>query len=386
MMKTIFIRLSSVILLAALLAGCGAMPGATPTPAPEPVVIVSDDTISASAKVVASKWANLAFMMGGPEFVLYYDVGDTVKDGVKLAELSPDALPQSIIVAEADLLSARRALDDLLASTTARYQAEQNVVTAKKALEEAQKDIDRTKFPRGSDDLIDQTQAEIDLAKKQLTFAKDSYRRVQNRPEGDSLKAEAQLAMTNAQLRLDSLVAKLNWLTGKPSDLDVAEANAAFALAQANLADAERAYERLKDGPDPDDVAAAQARIQSIEVVINQKYLLVPFDGTIVEKYVRSGESISPGAPVVLLADLSTLVVETTDLSEVDVARIKEGDPVKVTFDALPDAVVNGKVSKIALKNAAGSGVYYTVTVTLDETPAALRWGMSAFVEIKLSK
>lgn len=385
-MNTLLIRLISAILLAALLAGCSAMPGATPTPSPQPVVIISDDTISASAKVVASKWANLSFMMGGPEFILYYDVGDTVKDGDKLAELSPDALPQSIILAEADLLGARRALDDLLASTAARYQAEQNVVRAKKALEEAQKDVDKTKFRRGSDDLIDQTQAEIDLAKKQLALAKDSYRRVEKRPDGDSLKAQAQLALTNAQLRLDSLIAKINWLTGKPSDLDIAEANAAFALAQANLADAEREYERLKNGPDPDAVAAAQARIKSIEVVVNQKYLLVPFDGIIVEKYVRSGESISPGAPVVLLADLSTLVVETTDLSEVDVARIKEGDPVKVTFDALPDSVVNGKVSKIALKNTAGSGVYYTVTVTLDEIPSALRWGMSAFVEIKLSK
>ncbi len=380
------IRLISTILLAALLAGCGAMPGATPTPAPQPVVIVSDDTISASAKVVASKWANLSFMMGGPEFVLYYDVGDTVKDGDKLAELAPDALPQSIILAEADLLSARRTLDDLLASSATRYQAEQNVVMAKKALEEAQKDVDRTQYRRGSDGVIDQTEAEIDLAEKQLSLAKDSYRMVQNRPDGDSLKAQAQLALTNAQLRLDSLNAKMNYLTGKPSELDVAEANAAFALAQANLADAEREYERLKNGPDPDAVAAAEARIKSIEVIINQKYLLVPFGGTIVDKFVRSGESISPGAPVVLLADLSTLVVETTDLSEVDVARIKEGNSVKVTFDALPDTVVNGKVSKIALKNAAGSGVYYTVTIVLDETPPALRWGMSAFVEIKLSE
>lgn len=386
MMNRKIIRLISTILLAALLAGCSVIPGATPTPAPQPVVIVSDDTISASARVVASKWANLSFMMGGPEFILYYDVGDTVKDGDKLAELSPDALPQSVIQAEADLLGARRTLDDLLASTAARHQAEQNVVRARKALEEAQKDVDRMNFPRGSKDLIDQTQAEIDLAKKQLALAKDAYRRVERRPDGDSLKAQAQLNLTNAQLQLDNLVARINWLTGRPSELDIAEASAAFALAQAHLADAEREFERLKDGPDPDDIAAAQARIKSIEVVINQKYLLVPFDGTIVEKYVRSGESISPGAPVILLADLSTLVVETTDLSEVDVARIKEGGPVKVTFDALPDAVVAGKVSKIALKNAAGSGVYYTVTITLDETPAALRWGMSAFVEIKLSK
>jgi multidrug efflux pump subunit AcrA (membrane-fusion protein) len=68
------------------------------------------------------------------------------------------------------------------------------------------------------------------------------------------------------------------------------------------------------------------------------------------------------------------------------VARIQVGDTVKVSFDALPDTVVTGKVREISLKNAVGSGVYYDVFVTLDEVPEGLRWGMSAFVEIEVSK
>lgn len=95
---------------------------------------------------------------------------------------------------------------------------------------------------------------------------------------------------------------------------------------------------------------------------------------------------MSPGVPVILLADLSTLIVQTTDLSEIDVAKIEIGDVVKVTFDALANTSIPGKVSAISLKNAAGSGVYYTVSIELDETPRELRWGMSAFVEITIGR
>jgi multidrug resistance efflux pump len=95
---------------------------------------------------------------------------------------------------------------------------------------------------------------------------------------------------------------------------------------------------------------------------------------------------VSPGVPVVLIADLSTLQVQTTDLNEVDAARVQIGDTASVTFDALPDTVVTGKVTNVALKNAPGSGVYFNVTITLDELPAELRWGMSAFVEIQPSQ
>ncbi|RPH59533.1 MAG: HlyD family efflux transporter periplasmic adaptor subunit [Chloroflexi bacterium] len=376
-----------IVFMLILLSACSGLPGQAVQPTPEATpVAVNSDSVSASAKVVAAKFASLSFVLGGQEFKLNVKAGDNVQDGDVLAALAEDALPQSIIAAQADLIGAQRALDDLLKSESARYRAEQAMVQAEKALEDAQKDFESMNFPRASDDLLDKTQAEIDLARKQLALTEDAYKMVRKRPEGDSLKAERQLALTNARLRLNDLIAKFNWYIGKPDPLDYAESQAALALAKATLADAKREYERLSAGPDPNDVNAAKARVQALQTAINQKNLLAPFDGTIVEIYGNSGESISPGVPLILLADLSTILIQTTDLTEVDVARIKLGDPVKVTFDALPDTVIPGTVAEIALKNAAGSGVYYTVTVVLDETPEQLRWGMSAFVEIKVSK
>jgi HlyD family secretion protein len=84
------------------------------------------------------------------------------------------------------------------------------------------------------------------------------------------------------------------------------------------------------------------------------------------------------------MADLDNLQVETTDLGEIDVAQIVEGDSVVVTFDALPDLVLEGTVTSIAPKAAEGSGVNFPVIIELSEIPPALRWGMTAFVDIDL--
>ena len=84
------------------------------------------------------------------------------------------------------------------------------------------------------------------------------------------------------------------------------------------------------------------------------------------------------------MADLENLRVETTDLNEIDVAQIEIGDKAIVTFDALPDVVVEGEVTRVAQKAAEGSGVNYTVVILLDEIPEKLRWGMTAFVDIEV--
>ena len=100
--------------------------------------------------------------------------------------------------------------------------------------------------------------------------------------------------------------------------------------------------------------------------------------------YINPSEWVSPGMPLMLIADLEHLQVETTDLNEIDVAQIAVGDIVIVTFDALPELVLDGTVASIAPKAAEGSGVNYPVVVELSDLPDELRWGMTAFVDIDL--
>jgi len=63
---------------------------------------------------------------------------------------------------------------------------------------------------------------------------------------------------------------------------------------------------------------------------------------------------------------------------------VEVGDPVIVTFDALPEVQVRGRVARIASKAAEGSCVNYPVEIEMDEIPEQLRCGMTAFVDIEV--
>jgi len=173
--------------------------------------------------------------------------------------------------------------------------------------------------------------------------------------------AAQQAALANARSAVASALANLSRLEdAEANDQDIDVANKAVAAAQASL-------------------AAAQSNLEATQ-------LRAPFSGVIVDVFLKEDVAAAPNQPVILLAALSKLLVNTTDMSEVDVARVQIGDPAKVVFDALPDVSVKGSVARIALRPEAGAGVYYTVTIQLAEIPAGLRWGMSAFVEIEVSR
>jgi len=79
------------------------------------------------------------------------------------------------------------------------------------------------------------------------------------------------------------------------------------------------------------------------------------------------------------LADLSTWRIETADLSELSVVDVQAGDKVEVSFDALPDVTLAGRVKHIQPigENIQGD-ITYTVLVELAEQEARLRWNMTA--------
>ena len=108
-----------------------------------------------------------------------------------------------------------------------------------------------------------------------------------------------------------------------------------------------------------------------------------PFDATVVELTVEAGDTASPGQMVAVLATLDRLQVRTTDLIELDVVRVEAGQPVTVTFDALPDAPLLAGVARIADQPERHLGdVTYPVIIEPQRSLGELRWGMTAFAEI----
>jgi len=111
--------------------------------------------------------------------------------------------------------------------------------------------------------------------------------------------------------------------------------------------------------------------------------LTAPIDGTLIDLSAYDGQWLVPGQPLATLADLSVLVVETTDLSELDVPRIAPGSSADVEIDAL-GLTLRGVVQEIApLADTLGGDVVYRAKLTLDEQPQSLRAGMSAEVRFR---
>ncbi|MCX8024539.1 MAG: biotin/lipoyl-binding protein, partial [Thermanaerothrix sp.] len=216
-------------------------------------------TVGATGTVRANQSALLAWQTSGQIGKITVAVGDMVKTGQVLAELEKSSLAQNIILAEADLVTAKRNLDNLLHSDLARAQAQLALVQAQKNLEDAQKRRQSKDYTRASQATIDEARANYILAQNEYERQQEIYEGVAGLPEDDPRRALALSNLANAQRARDRALANLNYLLSKPDELEIAEADANVALAEAQLKDAQREWERLKNGPDPLDIQAAQA-------------------------------------------------------------------------------------------------------------------------------
>jgi HlyD family secretion protein len=389
-------------------------------------------TVGATGLVRANQTATLTWQTTGIIEQVQAAVGDFVESGQELAVLEQTSLPQNIILAQADLVSARRALDDIKNSQLASAQALQ----ALEAAEDALADLDEQSALRRAEAweaLLQAQQVYSDTleTRENLDYAADSQniedarnnleslqvevdklRRAYNNLPGDAdsnpAKARALFELKMARFRLEQAERIVKMYGGEPTDQQfnqadanvelaaarLAEAELAWsrikdgadpaqeALLEAQLADARRAYERVKDGADPDDVAAAEARVAAAQAALDMIQLEAPFDGTITEMHVKPGGQAAPGAVAVRLDDLSSLLVDV-QVPEVDINRIQTGQPVSLTFDAIPSQEYEGTVTEVARVGSAVQGVVeFVVTVALTNADEAVKPGMTAAVNI----
>ena len=95
----------------------------------------------------------------------------------------------------------------------------------------------------------------------------------------------------------------------------------------------------------------------------------------------KTGSSIRAREIAVTVADFSNWLVKTTDLTEIDVVGLAEGDPVLVTLDALPEVELEGSILSISQVYFENQGdIVYEVTILLNDAHPAMRWGMTASV------
>ncbi len=295
--------------------------------------------VGATGSVRAVQSAALNWQTTGTVEVVNAKVGDKVHKGDVLAKLGQASLPQSVLSAEVDFASAQQALDDMLNSDTARAQA---AVT--------------------------------------LQSAKDSYKKAYDYRM--SLNGKIVIANVTFDYVNGQQIPKVKYTKGYADAATIAKADQSLALNKAQLDDAQRAYDRVKDGPNPTDVQAAKARVQAAQATLNMAFIIAPVDGTVTQASPLPGDQVSVGMPAFRIDDLSGLLVDV-QVSEVDINNIAVDQPVSLTFDAISGKSYHGQVVEVSQAGDPSSGaVNFTVTAKITDGDSQVKPGMTAAVNI----
>jgi HlyD family secretion protein len=293
-------------------------------------------SVGATGSVRASRTALLNWQTNGNVGSVNAVIGDKVSGGDVLAELDKASLSQNIILAEADLVNAQQALEDLLESDTALIEAQKAVEKAEEAYEKAY-------------NWRMELNGKIDI--KEVWY--DQF---------GNLKSKE--------------------YRGYASPETIAEADQDLALAEAKLEDARRELERLLKGEESDAVKAARARVAAAEATLNLAKLIAPFDGTVTQTSLTVGDQVAPGTVGFRVDDLSRLLVDV-QVSEVDINSVAPDQKATLAFDAVLNQEYHGKVVEVGQAgDTVGGVVSFTVTVELTDADEQVKPGMTAAVSV----
>ncbi len=420
----------------------------------------------ASGWVRAEQSAELTWKTSGIIEDVLVSSGEHVEAGQALSILERDSLPTGVILAQANLVTAERALNELKTSRLQQAQAMKTLEEARQAWEDAQnpvvaqanaqnavavaqKELEEAErlliitASTPSEAAISQANANLLLAENAYNRTLKDIERIQKRlskPESaylffesrelyqrilDSLEQKEirdRRAYEKSQERYNQLLEPVD-----PLNLAVAEANVIgaqatvddaqrkwerirdgytpgeLAVLEAQLKDAEREWERLKDGPDEGDLLAAEARVAATQAVLNQVEIKAPFSGIISRLDARPGDQVSPGSLAFRLDDLSHLYVDVM-VSEIDINRLKPGQKAVLTFDSIParsleSGAGQGGAGTAALAEYTGSvveisrvgtqvdgAIHYQVVIEIDQPDALIRPGVSADATIQVKE
>lgn len=378
----------ALLLAAGLLAGCDLrLPGQAKAATPEPTPVSGPQNVVAEGNLVPRDFSNLGFLMGGRVAEVLVAEGDQVSAGTVLARLSDrESLEAAIAAAELEQLSAQQALDQLNEKAVlARDSARQALAAAEKAAIQAQQaldDLDTSDYQ----EKLDEAWIDVTEAADELNDAQDELDKYTDLDKDNATRKQAQDEKDDAQKKYDDLQRAYALLKN-----GLEQARADLALAQARQADAQAELDARQSGPDRDDLALAEARLANArkslaaaQAALEHSELTAPYAGTIVELNLTVGELVAPNQPVVLLADLSEWYLETSDLTEMDVARVEPGQLAQVSLDALPEVELTAVVESISqgFKERRGD-ITYTVRLRLTGSDSHLRWGMTAKVDFE---
>lgn len=344
-------------------------------------------TVGATGTVRAHQTANLVWQVSGTVEEVEVALGDRVRTGRILATLEQISLPQNVILAQAELVSAQDALDDLYEAyeDLGLAQAQKTLADARDDERDAELNLNWLKYPASKKE-IEAAYARLVLADRNLDRAKTVYNHYKKKSEKNTDRAQATVALDAAQDAYDAALRGYNSATGGASEVHIAQGEANLLVAQQKALEAEKEYKRLLEGPNAEDIAAAEARIAAAQATMKLSWIEAPFTGTVTMAKPMHGDTVTAGMSAFRLDDLSSLLVDV-EISEVDINRVEVGQEVVLTFDAILAQEYHGKVVEVSPVGVEQQGIVnFNVTVELEDHDAQVKPGMTAAVNIVVTQ
>ena len=308
------------------------------------------ENVQASGSLEAQPSASLTWNTGGVVDTINVKAGDQVKAGDVLMKLKTTSVDSSIISAQSDLVTSQKDLQDVLnTSDTSLAQAVVDLKNAQEAYDKAEKYLNYLQ----SSDKIPQTNVNAYTETKSNSW------------------------MYIYKTKLFKGPAPEDWIVTAQNDL---------ALKKAQLEEAQRTYDHYKDGPNAQDVAAAQAKVDAAQATVDSMSVIAPFDGEVLYTESQPGDVVATGVAAVDIANLNHLYIDAL-VDESDIASVQVGAPITATLDAVPDLQLTGQVAAINPVGQKDSGlVKYTVRIAIDKAAGQdfLPLGATANVTIQV--
>jgi multidrug resistance efflux pump len=385
MKNKIFVLLSFVTILA-LLGACNNKTGSDFNVTPTPVASL----VTAEGHIIPNQSLYLSFVASGRVSEILVSKGEHVKAGDILARIGDRQQAEANLnTALFTQTGAQQDYDKLIRTAgLVHAQAWLDYLNAQKNRGTAKLAWDHLDQSSIESDILD-AQAEVTSRQTDLENAQKDFDKYSNLPTTNTTRKSYEEALRTAQTNFDLAVQKLDTLTAK-RDL----VKATLELAQGTEDETKLTYENTRDGPDVDILVLTQAHLDTaIAQVAAAQYALdnydlkAPFDGIVEDINISLFQVVGPSTWAIALADKSVWYVDTSDLGEIDVVKIKPGQTATVTVDALPGETFTGVVESISgAPTVQGGDILYKVHIRLNDTDPRFLWGMTVEVTFNDTK
>ncbi len=386
MKKAFYKLILFTVILAIGITACANQPAAADNAA-STTQAVSANGVVAEGHLKPEHAVNISFQVRGVVEEIDVKVGDKVAKGDVLARLlNASQAEAQLAAARLALVTAQQELDalnrtgdaNLATAWTAYLGAQVTRATAERAWEALNLD--------DIDDRIEDAQTEVKDREQDLKDAQEEFDKYKDLDKDNSKRKTAEDDLETAQNDYNEAVRKEEEITRERDTVRVA-----LDAAIAAEAEAKHQHEISSDGVNADQLALAQAgldnakaQVAGAEANLSSYILTAPFNGVVADVPVEVGQQVTTETRAVSVADTSTWIVETSDITELEVVDIAEGQKVTFTADALPDVSMDGVVTEISQSSYTQSGdIIYTVRIQVNEIDPRAKWGMTVQVNFE---